>query len=372
MGRWKPVVWTTAVLMCAVAVFYQFAPRGVLESMGPLALWGVALLLYVAGILGLFLAMRDGQGAARGALRALLIFSMVLCGSGALVHSDGAFYASSQGRVKEAYALTQTYGGYFSDVAGAFERQGLSSASDRPPSGAESTAVAFVQGVCGQQGAYEGKKLLITFPYRTLRPLSAAAWFVLDDDYDTALSPWDQPGTALYSISTVPLLSASAIAAPDLSLEQVLAQIERFSQQKIVDTCPFDDGSVTITRTDDGKAGSLYVTTFPDGSVKYDYHDAVHDRMYTVEAYGELSQPSKQRSLLKSEEMTVCHLSADPRLQTEIVIISDREEALIAEALAAVEAAGGDESMLRRELDARGLTDISFTWDGTYFFEKAG
>lgn len=176
---------------------------------------------------------------------------------------------------------------------------------------------------------------------------------------------------ALAVSATILVFAALAMAAPELSLEQVLAQIELFSDQKIVDTCPFDDGSVTITRTDDGKAGYLYVTTFPDGSVTYDYHDTVYDIMYTVEAYGELSQPTKQRSLLKSEEMTVCNLAADPRFHTETVIITDWEEALIHQAVAAVEAAGGDESMMRQELDARGLTDIVFTWDsGAYSFEK--
>ena len=178
----------------------------------------------------------------------------------------------------------------------------------------------------------------------------------------------------LVIVTSMPVVTASTVMTPQLSLNEVLAKVDAYSNQKIIDTCDFEDGSTIITRTNNGKVGSLYITTNPDGSVKYDYYDAVHNIMYTVEAQRDLSKSTNKRSLLKSNRVIVCNLSTDPRFQTEIVIITDAEDALIGEAVEAVEAVGGDSAMLRQELDARGLTDIVFTMDadsGAYFFERA-
>lgn len=111
--------------------------------------------------------------------------------------------------------------------------------------------------------------------------------------------------TLLLALLTV----ATAEAASPLSVHQMLAKIEVYGGQRVLQRVRAQDGTTTITRSDNPRVGALVITSGDDG-VRYDYLDAIHQVMYSVEARRDLKRTAGKLFALKNRRVEARNMGA--------------------------------------------------------------
>lgn len=91
--------------------------------------------------------------------------------------------------------------------------------------------------------------------------------------------------------------------APGLSEEQMLDLIGDYADKDVQDRIEFEDGTTLIGRGDLPEGDCMNYTYLPDGSVRYEYYDSVHEAFYTLTARSDVTEAADrdaQRALLSS------------------------------------------------------------------------